>query len=111
MSGNELIKYIQENNLGEFPIMVGCQGYQNTEDEETKPELNLSAMWFLSTTVAEDTLKIDWRKMMDYSLYDEECVACHYVEYVSDGSTVCRYDGKEIKPDDTCHRRKKEDVQ
>ena len=41
MSGNELIKYIQENNLGEFPIMVGCQGYQNTEDEENETRIEL----------------------------------------------------------------------
>ena len=36
MTGNELIEFIQKNNLGDVPVAVGCQGYTNIEDEDNE---------------------------------------------------------------------------
>lgn len=35
-SGKDLIKYIIDNNLLNYNIFVGCEGYTNTNEKETR---------------------------------------------------------------------------
>lgn len=36
MTGNQLIDYINKFGLGNYPVMVGCEGYTNANDSDNE---------------------------------------------------------------------------